>query len=121
MSSKRRRWRFFPTRWRILTKPDGPVIQLSAPSASSFVTRAIVAGLSGETYCGWLVIKYLWVRDDLRRRGIGRRLIAQAEASAAVTRLGLIPSASRRVGSMRGWVIRNSVGLITRQFISGIS
>jgi GNAT superfamily N-acetyltransferase len=45
-------------------------------------TGAIVAGLSGETYCGWLVIKYLWVRDDLRRRGIGRELMAQAEAHA---------------------------------------
>jgi hypothetical protein len=37
--------------------------------------ETIVAGLSGETYCGWLVIKYLWVRDDLRRRGIGRELL----------------------------------------------
>jgi GNAT superfamily N-acetyltransferase len=45
-------------------------------------TETIVAGLSGETYCGWLVIKYLWVRDDLRRRGVGRRLMAYAEARA---------------------------------------
>jgi GNAT superfamily N-acetyltransferase len=44
--------------------------------------ETIVAGLSGETYCGWLVIKYLWVRDDLRRRGFGRELMAQAEACA---------------------------------------
>jgi ribosomal protein S18 acetylase RimI-like enzyme len=42
----------------------------------------IVAGLSGETYCGWLVIKFLWVSDDLRRRGVGRELMAQAEARA---------------------------------------
>ncbi len=42
----------------------------------------IVAGLSGETYSGWLFIKYLWVRDDLRSRGVGRELIAQAEARA---------------------------------------
>jgi GNAT superfamily N-acetyltransferase len=44
--------------------------------------ETIVAGLSGETYCGWLVIKYLWVRDDLRRRGVGRELMAYAEARA---------------------------------------
>jgi GNAT superfamily N-acetyltransferase len=44
--------------------------------------ETIVAGLSGETYCGWLVVKYLWVRDDLRRCGVGRELMAQAEARA---------------------------------------
>ena len=44
--------------------------------------ETIVAGLSGETYCGWLVIKYLWVRDDLRRRGVGSELMAYAEAGA---------------------------------------
>ena len=44
--------------------------------------ETIVAGSSGETYCGWLVIKYLWVRHDLRRRGVGRELMAQAEARA---------------------------------------
>ena len=44
--------------------------------------ETIVAGLSGETYCGWLVIKYLWVRHDLRRRGVGRELMAKAEARA---------------------------------------
>ena len=44
--------------------------------------ETIVAGLSGETYCGWLVIKYLWVHDDLRGCGVGRELMAQAEARA---------------------------------------
>jgi GNAT superfamily N-acetyltransferase len=42
----------------------------------------IVAGLAGETYGGWLFIKYLWVRDDLRGRGVGRELMAQAERRA---------------------------------------
>ena len=32
----------------------------------------IVAGLAGETYCGWLFIRYLWVSGGLRGRGIGR-------------------------------------------------
>ena len=44
--------------------------------------ETIVSGLSGETYCGWLVIRHLWVRDDLRRRGVGRELMALAEARA---------------------------------------
>jgi GNAT superfamily N-acetyltransferase len=42
----------------------------------------IVAGLSGDTYCGWLFVKYLWVSEELRGRGIGRELMAQAEIGA---------------------------------------
>ena len=42
----------------------------------------VVAGLAGETYCGWLFIKYLWVSEDLRWRGVGRELMARAEARA---------------------------------------
>jgi GNAT superfamily N-acetyltransferase len=42
----------------------------------------IVAGLAGETYGGWLFVKLLWVRDDLRARGIGRELMVQAEKRA---------------------------------------
>jgi GNAT superfamily N-acetyltransferase len=42
----------------------------------------IVAGLAGETYAGWLFIRYLWVSDALRGRGIGRSLIAAAESRA---------------------------------------
>jgi GNAT superfamily N-acetyltransferase len=42
----------------------------------------VVAGLAGETYCGWLFIRYLWVSEDLRGCGVGRELMAQAEARA---------------------------------------
>ena len=42
----------------------------------------IVAGLAGETYCGWLFVKYLWVSEALRGRGVGRDLMARAEARA---------------------------------------
>ena len=43
---------------------------------------SIVAGLAGETYSGWLFIRYLWVSDALRGKGIGRKLMAAAEARA---------------------------------------
>jgi GNAT superfamily N-acetyltransferase len=42
----------------------------------------VVAGLGGETYCGWLFIRYLWVSDALRGRGIGRELMGAAEGRA---------------------------------------
>jgi GNAT superfamily N-acetyltransferase len=42
----------------------------------------IVAGLAGETYCGWIFVKYLWVSEGLRGRGVGRELMGRAEALA---------------------------------------
>jgi GNAT superfamily N-acetyltransferase len=44
--------------------------------------KSVVAGLAGETYSGWLFIRYLWVSDALRGQGIGRKLIGDAEARA---------------------------------------
>ena len=44
--------------------------------------ESIVAGLAGETYSGWLFIRYLWVSDALRGGGIGRELMAGAESRA---------------------------------------
>ena len=44
--------------------------------------ESIVAGLAGETYSGWLFIRYLWVSEALRRNGIGRDLMNGAEARA---------------------------------------
>ncbi len=44
--------------------------------------ETIVAGLAGETYSGWLFIKYLWVSDALRGKGVGRELMARAEGRA---------------------------------------
>jgi GNAT superfamily N-acetyltransferase len=44
--------------------------------------ETIVAGLAGETYSGWLFIRYLWVSDALRGKGIGRELVAAAEGRA---------------------------------------
>ena len=44
--------------------------------------ETVVAGLAGETYSGWPFIRYLWVGDTLRGKGIGRKLMAGAEARA---------------------------------------
>ena len=44
---------------------------------------SIAAGLIADCYAGWLFIKYLWVDGRLRRGGIGRALIAEAERRAA--------------------------------------
>lgn len=40
------------------------------------------AGLTGETFGNWLCIKYLWVSEDLRGRGIGSQLLQSAENEA---------------------------------------
>jgi ribosomal protein S18 acetylase RimI-like enzyme len=42
----------------------------------------IVAGVNGGMWAGYLEIKNLWVREDLRGRGFGRQLLAAAERAA---------------------------------------
>ncbi|HEV2302861.1 MAG TPA: GNAT family N-acetyltransferase [Stellaceae bacterium] len=44
--------------------------------------RTVAAGLDARFYAGWLSVKNLWVRADLRRHGIGRMLIEEAERQA---------------------------------------
>src|ERR1700733_3683352 len=44
--------------------------------------ESIVGGLAGETFSGWLFIRYLWVSDSLRGQGIGRKLMGEAEKKA---------------------------------------
>jgi GNAT superfamily N-acetyltransferase len=43
---------------------------------------AVIAGLLGDTYWGWLAINLLWVHDAWRGRGYGRMLLRTAEEEA---------------------------------------
>jgi ribosomal protein S18 acetylase RimI-like enzyme len=51
-----------------------------------FVVRAadqeIVAGVIGATHWEWLHLDLLWVKEELRQRGYGRRLVELAEEEA---------------------------------------
>jgi len=42
----------------------------------------LIGGLLGETYWLWLHINILWVHENHRRNGIGKQLMARAEAEA---------------------------------------
>ncbi|MDB5375133.1 MAG: acetyltransferase, N-acetylglutamate synthase [Belnapia sp.] len=42
----------------------------------------VVGGLTGESYAGWFFIRYFWLEEDIRRRGLGRQVIAAAEQRA---------------------------------------
>lgn len=51
-----------------------------------FVLRApdqeIVGGVIGATYWDWLHVDLMWVKEELRGHGYGRRLLAAAEEEA---------------------------------------
>ncbi len=51
----------------------------------SIVARAedvVAGGLNAATHWGWCYIRQLWVREEWRRRGLGRRLLAEIETQA---------------------------------------
>lgn len=44
--------------------------------------QAVVGGLIGATYWDWFYIDLLWVKDELRGRGYGHRLLTLGEEEA---------------------------------------
>lgn len=44
--------------------------------------RRVAGGLRGESYWEWMFVRFLWVHEDHRGKGLGRRLLRQAEAEA---------------------------------------
>ena len=42
----------------------------------------IIGGITGWTYWDWLEIELLWIREDLRGSGYGKRLLEAAEEQA---------------------------------------
>jgi GNAT superfamily N-acetyltransferase len=44
--------------------------------------QEIVGGVIAEVYWDWLYIDLLWVKDELRGRGYGHRLLTRTEAEA---------------------------------------
>ena len=44
--------------------------------------QEVVGGVLGEIYWGWFYIDLLWVKDELRGRGYGHRLMTHAEQEA---------------------------------------
>ena len=51
--------------------------------------QEIVGGVIGATYWDWFYLDLLWVKDELRGRGYGHRLLTRAEHEAQ-QRLSLI-------------------------------
>ena len=41
-----------------------------------------IGGIIGGTYWGWLYIDILWIHEDHRKKGIGSRLLREAEQEA---------------------------------------
>jgi GNAT superfamily N-acetyltransferase len=57
---------------------DGKPLTLAARD----LLGSMVGGLVGSTSYGWLLVKMLWVAEELRGQGFGAGLMAQAETIA---------------------------------------
>lgn len=42
----------------------------------------VVGGITGDWWAGWLHVTYLWLDEEIRGRGLGRELLAEAERAA---------------------------------------
>ncbi len=56
--------------------PEYLLVTVRAPQG------ALLGGLVGATYLGWLQVHSVWLPDDLRGRGYGAQLMATAEEEA---------------------------------------
>jgi ribosomal protein S18 acetylase RimI-like enzyme len=45
-------------------------------------SEQIIVGILGGTYWGWMYIDILWVNEQYRRRGLGSKLLSEAEKEA---------------------------------------
>ena len=43
---------------------------------------SVIGGILGGTYWGWMYIDILWVQEDHRKKGIGSKLLCEAEKEA---------------------------------------
>jgi len=59
---------------------DGKIEHLCVVARDS--DDALMGGIYGEIYWGWLNILAIWVAPQLRRHGLGTQLLARAEAEA---------------------------------------
>jgi GNAT superfamily N-acetyltransferase len=89
----------------------------------------VVAGLHGWTWGGTAFIRTLWVQQDLRRHGLGARLVARAEDEAVRRGCRVMhldthdyqaPSFYRRlgyeeIGTLPGWPGSDSTRLFFRK------
>ena len=51
-------------------------------AVSLYVSDDFVGGLAGFTAWGWLFVKWLWIREDMRGRGLAARALEAAELEA---------------------------------------
>lgn len=42
----------------------------------------VIAGLIGSTFGLWLMVKYLWISEELREHGLGSQILLKAEDAA---------------------------------------
>lgn len=51
-------------------------------SIAAHAGDTVVGGLNGSSHWGWCYIRHLWVDADWRKRGLGLRMLAEAETQA---------------------------------------
>ncbi len=60
----------------------GPRDETPVALAAHDAQGILVAGLNGVSHWRWLYVRHLWVEQSQRRRGLGRRLMAETERIA---------------------------------------